>query len=433
MVKLDREQVVRRLMNHIAIRLKLPKKMPPVLGVGAFLKNTLCLIQGDEAWISADNGSLDNAEAIETFERRAHALLSMAKDVPVAVAHDLHPDFASTRFALALCQQSFPPPPAKSRDLLSVVQDFASPPSRGEVPISVPIQHHHAHVATIMAEHGLNEPVLGLALDGFGLGPNNESWGGELLRVDACGHERLGHLRPLPQPGGDIAARQTWRMGAAALWAIGRGNEIAGRYREFPNAGVLASMMERGLNSPMTSSAGRLFDAACGLLGVKPVAAFEGEAPMALEGMVRETKVDPEGWKIISENDCGAPPHPRIKSGAGSSPPPQGEREFACAQLDLRPLLAKLADCKAQEGAELFHGTLIEALADWAGKAAEITGIRKVALGGGCFYNKVLREELSQRMMAMNLTPLLPKLLPAGDPAISLGQAWAAAMMIEKG
>jgi len=364
-------------MSHpdaVASTLPLARKLPSVLGAGAFLKNALCLIQGKEAWISRDNGSLDRVEAIEGYERTVAELFAGAGEKPIVVAHDLHPDFHSTRFALA---SSLKP---------------------------IAIQHHHAHIAAVMAEHGIDQPVLGLALDGFGLGLNNESWGGEMLRVDAKGFQRLGHLLPLPQPGGDVAARQVWRMGAAALWVLGRGDEIARRYDAFPHAKVLGTMLERNLNCPPTSSAGRLFDAACGLLGIKPLATFEGEAPMALEAMVKETKVDPKGW-TFSES----------------------------LVLDFRPLFAELASLSAEEGSGLFHGTLIAALADWAEKTAEKTGIRTVALGGGCFFNKVLREGLSARMMSARLIPLLPQKLSPGDAALGLGQAYAAALMIENG
>jgi hydrogenase maturation protein HypF len=361
-------------MDILQTIIPLPRALPPVLGAGAFLKNTLCLIQDDRALITRDNGSLDSIAAIEGYERTAAELLAQAEIKPIAVAHDLHPDFASTHFALK-----------------SGLKPFA-------------IQHHHAHIAAIMAEHGTTTPVLGLALDGFGLGLNNESWGGELLRVDATGFQRLGHLALLPQPGGDIAARQTWRMGAAALRSLGRDDEITTRYAAFPNASTLATMMERGINCPPTSSAGRLFDAACGLLGVKPMAAFEGEAPMALEAMVREPKVDETGWTITESETTSI--------------------------LDMRPLLERLTELPPQPGAELFHGTFIAALADWAQKAAEQTGIRTVACGGGCFLNKVLREGLEQRMMAANLLPLFPKNLSPGDAAISCGQAFAAALAI---
>jgi hydrogenase maturation protein HypF len=380
-------------MQQITKLITLPaiRSTQPVLGVGAFLKNTLCLIQGDEAWISEDIGSLDNAETIGRFEQTANTMIASAKKKPVAVAHDLHPDFASTRFALTCGLKA------------------------------APVQHHHAHIAAIMAEHGMDEPVLGLALDGFGLGLNGEAWGGELLRVDAAGFTRLGHLHPLPQPGGDSAAHQPWRMGAAALWAMGRGQEIESRYKDFPNAAVLKTMMDRGINSPMTTSAGRLFDAACGLLNIKPIAAFEGEAPMALEGLVSDIAVDPQSWHIAQNFPKELPVPLLSKEGvqnALTSP----------IVLDLRPLLERLVDKDARYGAELFHGSLIAALSAWVDKAVEQTGIRAVALGGGCFYNKILREGLCQRLKDKTLTPLLPSKLPAGDPAISLGQAWAAAL-----
>lgn len=359
----------------VALRLPLASKLPPVLGVGAYLKNALCLIQGDEAWISVENGSLDSVEAIGRFDQTVTDLLEVAPSKPVAVAHDWHPDFHCTRWAV------------EAGPRLGVK--------------AVGIQHHHAHIAAIMAEHGIEGPVLGLALDGFGLGERNEAWGGELLRIDAAGFTRLGHLHRLPQPGGDVAARQPWRMGAAALWSLGRGEEIAARYADFQGANHLAMMMKRGLNAPLTSSAGRLFDAACGLLGVVSVAQFEGEAPMKLESMVTDVQVDPQGW--------------RIEGGV----------------LDLRPLLGALVGMEAQAGANLFHGTLVAALLDWAQQAVQETGIKQFAMGGGCFLNKVLRAGLEQGMIEAGLTPLWPKRLQVGDTAIALGQAYAAALGME--
>lgn len=431
--------------KYIVQKIPLSRALPPVLGVGAYLKNALCLIQAGEAWISRDNGSLDSVEAITRFQETAQGMIECATIKPVAVAHDWHPDFYSTRWAL---QQS----------------------------CTIGIQHHHAHVAAVMAEHGIEGPVLGLALDGFGLGQEQQAWGGELLRVDREGFVRIGHLKELPQPGGDSAARQPWRMGAAALWTLGRGAEIASRYADQFGAAMLADMMDRKINSPMTSSAGRLFDAACGLLGVLPVAQFEGEAPMKLESMVTDPVVDLAGWKIVEDGDFlptggGGQKNLSLQSnglvflGEGdnlstpNSPSPvkskrlktqtqdftsspsrgeetNGECDFKMLPthggkrliLDTSTLLDALAGMEAQAGANLFHGTLAAALLDWVERAAQHTDVRQVALCGGCFFNKVLRERLVGGMIDKGITPLLPKQLSVGDPAIALGQAYAAAL-----
>lgn len=356
----------------VAAVVPLPRAAPPILGVGAFLKNTLCLVHGREALLSADVGNLETVDSVRAFEGRAKDLLAVAGDLPVALAHDLHPDFYSTRWAEA----------------------FAA----GMGLEAIPVQHHHAHVAAVMAEHGSEEPTLGLALDGFGLGPDKQSWGGELLQVRPDGFTRLGWLAPLAQPGGDRAAREPWRMAAAALHALGRGHEIASRWPGMHGADIIARMLRQNVNCPPTSSCGRLFDAACGLLNVIPVAKFEGEAPMALERMVRRPRVHAGGW--------------RLEAGV----------------LDLLPLLDALSGLDPEDGAELFHGTLAAAMADWVAEAAEASGIRRVALSGGCFLNSVLVEALTEELSRRDIEPLQAIQLKPGDSAVSLGQAWAVAM-----
>jgi len=344
----------------IEFDLPLPRATPDILALGAYLKNTVTVLTGGRAYISPVIGDLDGPEAITRFEATAASLVKATGARPVRVAHDLHPDFASTRHAeswgLPVC----------------------------------PVQHHHAHIAAVAVEHGLTEPVLGLAFDGFGLGPNNQAWGGELLLVDGAGFEHLGHLRPLPQPGGDVAAREPWRMGAAALFELGKGDEIATRYSAHKAAALLETILVKKLNSPRTSSCGRLFDAACGLLGVPGVA--------ELEALVTAPTVDAEGWSF---DDRG---------------------------LDTRPLLARLIDMTPEEGANLFHGTLAAAVVEWTAWTAQRTRLCKVALGGGCFYNKVLSRLLADGLAARGLKAYFPKRLPPGDPAISLGQAWVAAL-----
>lgn len=358
--------------DTVDVVVEFPRSLPTVLAVGAFLKNTVCLIQGTHALVSRDNGNLETADAVRGFERSVAALLSLADGEPTAIAHDLHPNFHSTRYAETVAAR------------LGVE--------------SLPVQHHHAHVTAVMAEHDHRGPVLGLALDGFGLGENDRSWGGELLLVDRAGYRRLGHLRELGQPGGDKAAREPWRMGAAALHAMGRNDEIAGRYPSMRGSDVIAAMLNRDVNCPPTSSCGRLFDAACGLLNVRPVARFEGEAPMELERLAGRPRGDPRGW--------------RLENGV----------------LDMLPLLARLADLEPRDGADLFHGTLIAAMTDWVAWAAEDTGVRQVVFCGGCFFNKVLMSGLAASLTDRNIDVLTPVRLSPGDPAISVGQAWAAAL-----
>lgn len=354
----------------IAAAIPLPRAVAPVLAVGAFLKNTICVTKDATAYLSAVHGDLGTPEAIAAFEVSVENLLAELGVAPVRVAHDLHPDFHSTRFAHGL-----------------------------DIP-AVAVQHHHAHAAAIAVEHGHDGPVIGLSLDGFGLGPGNQSWGGELLYCDGADYRRLGHLALLAQPGGDVAAREPWRMAAAVLHGQGRGAEIAGRWPELKPAAMLATVLDKGLNSPPTSSAGRLFDAACGLLNVLPVARFEGEAPMALEAMVTGPTVLGNGWTLTE------------------------------GVLDFAPLLARLASCPdAVIGANLFHGTLIAALAEWCAWAAGTTGCRTVTLGGGCFFNKVLLGGLVPALAQLGLVPLTALKVSPGDPGLSLGQAWIAARM----
>jgi hydrogenase maturation protein HypF len=212
--------------------------------------------------------------------------------------------------------------------------------------------------------------------------------GGELIR--------RGHLAALAQPGGDAAAREPWRMAAAVLQALGRGDEIPRRFADRPGAKVIAQMLEKGVNCPPTSGAGRWFDAAAGLLGLRPVQSYEGQAPMELEGLVTAPEILPGAWHI------------------------------ADGVLDLLPLLAALIDREPVAGANLFHGTLVAALADWIEQAAAATGLRTVALAGGCFLNAVLSEGLARALAARGLTPLLAHALPPNDGGVSLGQAWVA-------
>lgn len=365
---------IRRARGFTPVPIRLAAAGPSVLAAGADLKNTLCVTRGDEAFLSQHVGDLDNAPTARSLEAVAEHLLRVLAVEPEVVAHDLHPDYQSTRFAASL---------AREHGL----------PLRG-------VQHHHAHIAAVAAEHRVRGPVLGIALDGSGLGTDRTAWGGELLRVDGPDFSRLGHLRALCLPGGDRAAREPWRMAAAALHALGRGAEIARRF-DFPAAPAVARMLARDANCPATTSAGRWFDAAAGLLGVRAVSAFEGQAPMLLEGLAEQhARIAPldEGWRV----DGGV--------------------------LDLLPLLAQLADMRdAARGAALFHATLVDALAEWSIRTARGAALDTVAFGGGCFMNRRLANGLRDRVQRAGLRVLEARQAPPNDGGLALGQAAVAA------
>ena len=368
---------IRRARGYVPRAIKLPRSGPAVLAVGGWFKNTICVTRGDEAFVSQHIGDLDNAATCGFFEETIAHLLHILDVEPEIVAHDLHPDFHSTRFAVGF---------AAERGI----------PALG-------VQHHHAHIAAVCAEQGIEKPVLGLALDGVGLGSDGTAWGGELLRVDGGKFERLGHLAPLALPGGDVAAREPWRMAAAALHALGRGDEIVMRFADEPAAATVAQMLARGLNCPQTSSAGRLFDAAAGLLEVRRRVNFEGQAAMMLEGLATTHTALPaldNAWRIT----------------------PAGT-------LDLAPLLSWLADSAPAArpmAARCFHATLAAALVDWIAQAAGRQGITTVVAAGGCLLNRLLLNDLQTGLQPRGLTLRVARALPPNDGGLSLGQAWVA-------
>ncbi len=364
--------LVRRGRGFTPRAIRLTAEGPSVLACGGYLKNTVCLTRGDEAFLSQHIGDLDNAATRRALEETVEHLCRVLEIRPEAVAHDLHPDFFSTRFAA----------------------DFAA---RHGVPI-LGVQHHHAHIAAVAAEHGLEGPLLGLALDGVGLGADGGIWGGELLRVEGARAARLGHLGHLTLPGGERAAREPWRMAAGALFALGRGAQIGARLAR-PGAEAVAAMLERGVNCPPTSSAGRLFDAAVGLLGVKEVQGFEGQGAMLLEGLA-------EARGPVAPLERGY-----LLEGNGV--------------LSFLPLLDHLADLDdASYGAALFHATLADGLARWVAETAEREGLRRVALGGGCFLNRILRERLAELLGQRRIEVFQAHQVPPNDGGLSLGQAW---------
>ncbi len=358
-------------------------RAPAVLAFGAYFKNALCLAHDGQAVLTETVGDLDTPGACALAEVAAEALQQVTGCRPQAIAHDLHPDFHSSRLAVALAAELGVP--------------------------AIPVQHHHAHVAAVLAEHGETRPVLGFALDGVGLGTDGRAWGGELLWVDGPRFERLGHLRELPLPGGDRAAREPWRMAAAVLHLAGRGDEIAVRFKHQPAAAMLDALLGREGLCPPTSSLGRWFDAAAGLLGICEVMRFEAEAAIALERLAAEygaVAPEPDAWTIDAEG-----------------------------RLDLLPLALRLADePDAARGAARFHATLVAALADWVRRAAaKAPAEGGVVFSGGCFHNRILATGLGRTLREAGVTVLETRHISPGDAGLALGQAWVAARRMTEG
>ncbi|MDR4518788.1 MAG: carbamoyltransferase HypF [Nitrosomonas sp.] len=366
-------------------QIDLPACGPAVLACGAWLKNTICLTQGNKAYLSPVIGDLDNAEARRRLDDTVAAMCHRLKIEPEIAVHDLHPDFYSTEFACAFAAQM-------------------------GIPVMA-VQHHHAHIAAVCAEHQVAAPVLGLALDGVGLGTDNTSWGGELLRVDGCEFQRIGHLAPLALPGGDRAAREPWRMAAAAMAKLGRIDEIVQRFHGQPAAQSVAAMLQNNINCPQTSSMGRLFDAAAGLLGVCLVQSHEAQAAIALQQLAEKNgPADAlmNGYRITDDN-----------------------------LLDFSPLLGVIVNepdfvRDVAKAAAVFHATLSAGLAAWARRAAQYYGVTRLALGGGCFHNGILLKELKNRLEGCSISLLSAEKLPPDDSAIALGQAWIALQTLQK-
>jgi hydrogenase maturation protein HypF len=356
---------IRRARGFVPDPIDLGEDGPNVLGVGGHLKATLCITRGREAFVSQHVGDLGSAATLRFYHATAQRMLSMLGAAPALTVCDLHPDYASTRFAEA-----------------------------GATPV-LRVQHHAAHLASVAAEHQLRGPVLGLVLDGHGFGADGAAWGGELIALDGSRWRRLGHLTPMPMPGGECAAQQPWRMGVGILSMLGRSAEAAARFPGIAGATSVAAFLAAGSTMAHSTSMGRLFDAVAALLGICMHQTHEGQAAMELEALVSTPSILPHGCAIRANI------------------------------LDFTPVLHALLapECTPQHGANLFHGTLIAGLAEWILQNAAVSPHGAVVLGGGCFANRILGEGLTAALRARHLTPYLPCALPSNDGGLCLGQA----------
>ena len=376
----------------------LKNDQPSVLAVGGELKNTICLTKGKHAFLSQHVGDLENAESYSFFHEAIEHLKRILEIRPEIIAYDLHPDYFSTRWAL---QQS-------GMQLVGV-------------------QHHHAHIASCMAENHLEGRVIGFALDGTGYGTDGKIWGGEVLIAGYEGFERAAHFEYVPLPGGAAAIREPWRMAVSYL-AHHFGREfLKPQFLKFdipflrqlnrPKAELLQRMMEQGVNSPLTSSCGRLFDAVAALVGIRQQVNYEAQAAIELEMAMASSDVKlPK--TASSEKDIAYP----IKL-----VPDDGHWS-----ISTRPLFEALLDDLGRNlpvGAisRRFHNGLVEGFVQLATLLQKKTALNRVCLSGGTFHNIYLSERLEARLSEAGFEVFTQKEVPSGDGGLSLGQALVAA------
>lgn len=372
--------VLRRSRGYAPAPIRLPHPAARrVLAVGGHLKNTFALGRGHQAFLSHHLGDLGDWSAYGAFRDAVAHYESLFAFEPEVIAHDLHPGYASTGYAIE-----------RAGGL--------------GLPV-VAVQHHHAHVASCMAEHRLRGPVIGVAFDGTGYGTDGTLWGGEFLVGGYRSVRRAAHLRAVPLAGGEQAIREPWRMALAHLLDAGEDPErMAARPR--PEAlRVVRRMVERGPNAPLTSSAGRLFDAAAALLGRRVEASFEGQAAMELEWLAATSAAD-EVYPFAVTAPSG-PERPR--------------------EIDTRPLVRAMADAvrrgeRPADIARRFHNTLAEIIAQGAAALRDDTGIDRVVLTGGVFQNALLAEAASRRLAALGLHVHTHRRVPPNDGGLALGQ-----------
>ncbi len=394
-------QPVRRSRGYVPGPLRLPVAAArPVLAVGAELKSTFCLVRGDTAVVSHHIGDLENLETYRAFVEGI-ALLGALVDVePEVVAHDLHPEYLSTKYA---------------REVAGV--DL------------VGVQHHHAHIASCLADNGETGPVIGVAFDGLGYGLDGTLWGGEWLVADLHGFTRAGHLEAVPLPGGTSAIRQPWRMAVAYLEAAGLADAalpIADRHEaDWPRVRAVA----RSVLTPATSSVGRLYDAVAAILDLCDEVTYEGQAAIALERTADLT--DRGAYPAELCADSSVPPHPIPRPGpppASASTLPQAGA-FQVRGADLLASVVEDVRVGVERGtiAARFHAGVAAAVVKGCERVREATGIASVALSGGVFQNVLLVSQVVPGLEGVGFTVLTHRRVPCNDGGISFGQAAVAA------
>ena len=407
---------IRRARGFAPLPVELPVAVPrPLLAVGPHLKNTFALAVDRTVFVSQHIGDLENLETLQHFRSALLRFRELFRIQPQIVVCDEHPGYLSTRVAEEL-----------ARELGGESGQVA-----GDVPV-IRVQHHHAHIAAVAAEHGSTGPVVGLAFDGTGYGADGHTWGAEFLVADLAGYRRAARLRYAPLPGGDLAARRPWRaaLGYRTL-AAEDSDAFQAAFADVSSAEsqLVERQATRGVNSPLASSMGRLFDAASAVLGLRSVARYEGQAAMELESVAWSVLVGPHMGPLDSGDRIRA----RAKQiSIPELPFPESRSADGLRVLEPVPLLVALGRAFLGGGnpamlAAAFHVAVAERAIRTASAIAAEEGIDTVALGGGTFQNALLVPLIRDGLRERGLEVLLPRLLGPNDGAISYGQAAVAA------
>jgi hydrogenase maturation protein HypF len=375
-----REAMLRRSRGYAPFPVRLNLELKEILACGAELKNTFCLTKGTYAFLSQHIGDMENYETFASYQASVEHFQRLFRVNPQAVAYDLHPDYLATRYALELAE----------------LQGLRR----------VPVQHHHAHVVSCMAENGVDGEVIGVALDGTGYGTDGHIWGGEFLLADCRRFRRLGHLKYVPLPGGEAAIKRPYRMAVSHLLSA-FGEEALDLPLELwaqiepPELALVRRMMAAKVNCPLTSSSGRLFDAVSALLGVRGVVNYEGQAAIELEMLAAEGVDEVYDWSPPSSYPIIIDPAPVLR----------GVVSDLRRGVDRAVISAK------------FHNTIADIIVGVSQAARERTGINRVALSGGVFQNMYLIGRTLDGLESQGFEALIHHQVPANDGGIALGQA----------
>jgi len=372
---------VRRSRGYVPVPVFLHKEIPSVLGCGAELKNTVCFTKGNRAFLSQHIGDMENYVTLKSFEETIIHLQNILEIEPEIIAYDLHPEYLSTKYALEL----------NDKELAGV-------------------QHHHAHIVSCMAENHLNDEVIGISIDGTGYGADGNIWGGEFLVSTLTDFERIAHFDYTPMPGGEKAIKEPWRMAVSYLYkAYGEA------FMEFEfdflkkidenEKDIIVGLIEKGINSPLTSSCGRLFDGVAALIGIKNKVKYEGQAAIELENKI------PTGWKYSDEK-------------YNFSLFDQDEvKKIRTEEIIKQIVLDVSKNVKEEIISYKFHNTLIDVFREICLFIKGRRKIKKVVLSGGCFQNIYLLSNVKAELERNNFSVHVHTSVPPNDGGISLGQA----------